>query len=146
MRPWCQELMGYNFVVIHRCSRIMRDVDALTRQYGKAIVLYCMQSHLMRCKDKLSWPLAYDVDHFHSTSKPHSIFPSSNSFVLLTTIPPTEPITSPCKTPALFHFAIRISKAPSTSTHSLLPHSNENFHYFRYDYPNFRWYYFSLDR
>ena len=120
--------MGYNFVVIHRYARMMRDADVLTRRYGKAIALYYVQAHLMRCKDKLSRPLAYDVDYFESTSKPHSILPSSSSSVLLTIIPPTELITSPCKIQALFHFAIRISKAPSASTHSWLPHSKDNFH------------------
>ena len=128
LQRWCQELMSYNFVVIHRCARMMRNGDALTRRYGKTIALYCVQAHLIRCKDKLSRPLAYDVDYFQTTSKPHRILPSSSSSVLLITIPPTEPITSPCKISALFYFAIRISKVPSASTHSPLPHSKDNSH------------------
>ena len=82
----------------------------------------------MRGKDKLSRPLAYDVDYFQSTSKPHRILPSSTRSVISTTIPQSEPITLPCNTPTLYHFAIRISKAPSTSIHSPLPHSKDNFH------------------
>ena len=64
----------------------------------------------MRCKDKLSRLLAYDVDYFQTTSKPHNILPSSSSSILLST------------------FAIRISKKPSVSTHSPLPHSTDNLH------------------
>ena len=53
LRRWYQELMGYNFVVINMCARMMKDVDALTRHFGKTIALYCMQVHLMRSGDIL---------------------------------------------------------------------------------------------
>ena len=75
LRRWCQELMGYHFTVIHCCARMMWDVDALTRRFGKAVTLYCMQAYLMRSRDKLARPLAYDFDHFHSTSKPQKVLP-----------------------------------------------------------------------
>ena len=75
LRRWCQELMGYHFTVIHHCARMMRDVDALTRRFGKAIALYCMQTHLIRSRNKLSRPLAYGFDHFHTTAKPQQVLP-----------------------------------------------------------------------
>ena len=32
---WAQELLGYDFSIIHRCYKMMRDVDALSRRHGK---------------------------------------------------------------------------------------------------------------
>ena len=34
---WSQELLGYNFTIVHRPSQMMVDVDALTRRYDSAI-------------------------------------------------------------------------------------------------------------
>ena len=38
---WAQELLGYQFSVIHRHKRMMADVDALTRRVGPLIATHC---------------------------------------------------------------------------------------------------------
>ena len=43
---WAQELLGYNFSVIHRPERMMRDVDALTRFYDPLV-----RSHVQRAAE-----------------------------------------------------------------------------------------------
>ena len=75
---------------------MMRDVDALTRRFGKAVTLYCMQAHLMCSRDKISRPLAYDFDHFHSTSKPQKVLPPEiPPMTQYAPIPLTTPVVDP---------------------------------------------------
>ena len=38
---WAQELLGYQFSVIHRNCRMMADVDAFTRMFGPLIATHC---------------------------------------------------------------------------------------------------------
>ena len=37
VHQWAQELLGYDFSVVHRPNRMMADVGALSRRYGKLI-------------------------------------------------------------------------------------------------------------
>ena len=76
LRRWCQELVEYNFAVINRSARMMRDVDALSRQFGNVITLHVIQAHLMRSRFIFARSLAYSLDHFHSSSKPQRVLPS----------------------------------------------------------------------
>ena len=34
---WTQELLGYHFLIMHQSNKIMTDVNALTRIFGKLI-------------------------------------------------------------------------------------------------------------
>ena len=126
LRRWYQELMGYNFVVINMCARMMKDVDALTRHFGKAIALYCMQVHLMRSGDILRRPLSYDFENFHTAHKLKSILPSSplttdsQTFVptfssSVVALPIQTSIAIPSSIRILYHSAIMFSSAPSQS-------------------------------
>ena len=129
LRWCCQELMRYDFVVIHRCALMIKDVDALTRRFKKTIALHYMQAHLMRSRDKLHRPLAYDFDHFHTAPKVNHILPSS-AFLInpQTPLPPVSAavgvlpsklsVAIPSSIPVLFHSAIRFSRVPS---HSIIP-------------------------
>ena len=138
LRRWCQELMGYHFSVIHRCARMMRDVDALTRRFGKAVTLYCMQAHLMCSRDKLYRPLAYDFDHFLSTSKPQKVLPpdipltAQHAPIYLTT-PVVEPISlKPCidipsSVPVLHHTAMTFAPAPPDSLNLSVTNCTDSF-------------------
>ena len=138
LRRWCQELMGYDFSVIHRCELMMRDVDALTRRFGKAVTLYCMQAYLMRSRDKPSRPLAYDFDHFHSTSKPQKVFPPDISLTaqhapIDLTIPVVDPISLkpyidlPSSVPVLHHTAMKFAPAPLASLNSSFTNCTDSF-------------------
>jgi hypothetical protein len=37
LRRWAQDLLGYDFITLHRPERMMRDVDALSRCYDKLV-------------------------------------------------------------------------------------------------------------
>ena len=88
VRRWSQELLGYCFTCIHRPSRMMRDVDALTR--GRHIdgpeasissvglfVDYSNTAEELRRHDILTRPLAYQADTFQS--QPFKILPPTLS-------------------------------------------------------------------
>ena len=57
---WAQELLGYQFTVVHRPNRMMVDVDSLTRRYGPLIAMHCMVSYILHRRDVVHKPLAYD--------------------------------------------------------------------------------------
>ena len=118
--------MGYDFVVIHRCTRMMKDVGALTRRFGKSITLYYMQAPLVRSRDRLHQPLAYDFDHFHIAPKVNHTLSSSTFLINPQTTPPPvsasvgvllsqHSVAIPSPILVFFHSAIRFSSAPSHS-------------------------------
>ena len=79
---WVQELLGYQFSVIHRHKRVMVDVDALTRHFGSLIVTHCNISSLLHKRNRRFRPLAYERSTFifNSTSRltpPNNIYPTS---------------------------------------------------------------------
>ena len=64
---WSQELLGYDFVVIHRNNRMMVDVDALTRRFGKLVAKHMMIAAYLTDKDKTARPKAYEAMNLDNT-------------------------------------------------------------------------------
>ena len=73
-----QELLGYQFSVIHRHKRMMTDVDALTRRFGPLIATHCCISVILHNRDKTIRPLAYDSTTFANTSAVQLPSPSTS--------------------------------------------------------------------
>lgn len=63
---WAQELLGYDFEVVHRSAHMMKDVDSLTRKYGEQYATHFMIAAIMREQDRLSRPSAYLDSQFVS--------------------------------------------------------------------------------
>ena len=61
---WAQELLGYNFEVIHRKDTMMKDVDAITRRYGPQYATHLMIAAGLRGLDCNSRPSAYSQLQF----------------------------------------------------------------------------------
>ena len=72
---WAQELLGYQFMVVHRHNHMMVDVDALTRRYGPLITMDCMVSTILHHRDIQHKPLAYEYSVFFE-SKTAKLTPS----------------------------------------------------------------------
>ena len=51
LRRWSQELMGYEYTFIHRPVKMMKDVDTLSRRFGKNVAAYLVQAVRMRQND-----------------------------------------------------------------------------------------------
>ena len=45
---WDQELLGYDFAVFHIPNRMMADVDALIRRYGKIIATHVGAAFILK--------------------------------------------------------------------------------------------------
>lgn len=61
---WAQELLGYDFEVVHRSATMMRDVDSMTRRYGEQYATHLMIAASLRAMDIISRPLAYCPSKF----------------------------------------------------------------------------------
>lgn len=100
---WAQELLRYHFTVIHRHARMMKDVDGLTRRFGRSITTHIMIAALLAKRDAQQRPLAY-TDSFKTVEKPTKIKTATN-------ITPQAPI--------LTHTAVKNSVATDQQQSSL---------------------------
>lgn len=55
---WAQELLCYNFTVVHRSAHMMVDVDGLSRR--PLITPHCLVALILSSKDRTNRPKAYD--------------------------------------------------------------------------------------
>ena len=62
---WDQDFLGYQFSVIHRNTRMMAGVDALTRQFGPLIRIHYFIADIINRRDMDLQPLAYQARIFH---------------------------------------------------------------------------------
>ena len=69
VQHWSQELLGCTFSVVHRPNKIMCDVDALSRKYGKRIVAHLFIPNILHDCDKHHQPKAYQWGDFISSRK-----------------------------------------------------------------------------
>ena len=95
--------MGYEYGFIHRPARMMRDVDALTRRFGKCVAAYLLQAGQMRNRDAVHRPAAYSADYFMQSPRPQRVIPTT------TTVP--QPL-SPPRSESLVA-SLRASPSPS---------------------------------
>ena len=59
VRRWSQELLGYDFAVVHLPNIIMTDVDALSRLYKKIITTHVDVSSILKDRDLQQRPDTY---------------------------------------------------------------------------------------
>ena len=65
---WAQELLGYQFTVVHRSNRMMVDVDSPTRRFGPLTAYHCMIAGILQRRGESFLPTAYDSSSFHTRS------------------------------------------------------------------------------
>ena len=66
MIRWAQELLGYQFSILHRSARMMIDVDGLTRRFGSVVALHHCVAALLHKLDQTKCPAAYDMEFVDS--------------------------------------------------------------------------------
>ena len=79
LRRWSQELLGYEFAIIHRAARMMKDVDGLSCHIDVLIHRYLIQAHDMQLVDITKRPYAYSFDSFISCSNPRHVTVSDST-------------------------------------------------------------------
>ena len=84
---WAQELLGYHFSVVHRPSKMMQDVDALSRNHYSLVSQHLMIAAYLHHHDSDQRPLAYDKDNLetYTTSRKLKDKPASKAVAVLTT-------------------------------------------------------------
>ena len=60
---WAQELLGYQFAVVHRPNKNMKDVDALSRNHYPLVSLHLKIVACLHMHDTEKRPLAYARDY-----------------------------------------------------------------------------------
>ena len=73
LRRWSQELLGYEFAIIHRAVSMMKDVDGLSRHTDILIHRYLTQANSMRLADIAKRPFVYSFDSCISCSNPRRV-------------------------------------------------------------------------
>ena len=48
---WAQELLGYQFTIVHRSYKMMMDVDALSGRFEPLIALHCSIANILHGVD-----------------------------------------------------------------------------------------------
>ena len=95
--------MGYEYAFIHRPAKMMKDVDALSRRFGKCAAAYLIHAGQMRHRDIVDRPAAYSVDYLLQSPRPQQVLPTT------TTLP--QPLTT-SRSESLVA-ALRIFPSPS---------------------------------
>ena len=52
VRCWTQELLEYQYSILHRCDRMTRGVDAISRRFGPSIVMHVRSASLLALDDR----------------------------------------------------------------------------------------------
>ena len=81
LRRWSQELLGYEFPIIHHVARMMKDVDGLSRHIDILIHCHLTQAARMRADDVAQRPSVYSYNTFNTCSNPRRITTSNVTIV-----------------------------------------------------------------
>ena len=79
LRRWSQELLGYEFAIIHRASSMMKDIDGLSRHIDVLIHRYLIQASCMYIVDRTTRPFAYTFDSSVACSNPRRVTTSDTT-------------------------------------------------------------------
>jgi hypothetical protein len=122
---WSQELLGYQFTIIHRPAKMMADVDALNRRFSSDLAQYTCIASILRASDIQQRPSAYTGQSFSNhPTKHHPIASSASHLPILTkdtihhlAMTPIESAAAHTATPNIF----AISCTPAHYHTSLTP-------------------------
>ena len=89
LKRWSQELLAYKCVCIHRPNRMMKDVDGVCRRIDPLIHRYLVDATVMRSKDIMLRPFAYNFNIFSNFFNPRHVskYDVSTAIETVSTIP-----------------------------------------------------------
>ena len=70
LKRWTQELLAYEFVIIHRVAAMMKDVDSISRYVGPLVHQYNMTTVRLHSEDDTKRPFTYNFDIFARCTNP----------------------------------------------------------------------------
>lgn len=68
--------MEYDYEVIYHPANTMKDVEAFTRRFGKAVATYLTQAVDTKHRNMIARPSAYCFDYLTKSPKSQQILPS----------------------------------------------------------------------
>ena len=95
--------MRYEYAFIRRPAKMMKDVDALSRHFGKCVTAYLIHAGQMRYRNIVDRPVAYSVDYFLQSPRPQRVFPTTTTLPQSLTTSRSESLVA----------ALRIFPSPS---------------------------------
>ena len=85
LKRWTQELLAYEFVIIHRVATMMKDVDSISRCVDPLVHQYNMTDVRLHSEDVTKRPFAYSYDVFTRCTNPRHITASDALSISITT-------------------------------------------------------------
>ena len=70
IKRWAQEILGYQFTVIHRNAKMMKDFEILNRFYEPEIAEFLKVAAILRSDDSKKRPDAYNRTNFSELATP----------------------------------------------------------------------------
>ena len=81
LRRWSQEIFAYDFSIVHRPAKMMKNVYACSRHLNTLVYSYIATAYSMCHRDVIARPYAYSYDIFHRCTNPHRVKVSTTPFV-----------------------------------------------------------------
>ena len=105
--------MEYEYTFIHRPAKMMKDVDALSRRFGKCVAAYLIQAGQMRHRYIVDRPVAYSIDYFLQSPRPQRVLPTTTALPQILTTSRSESLVA----------SLRIFSSPFYTQHTIPLHS-----------------------
>ena len=110
LKRWTQELLAYEFVIIHRVAAMMKDVDSISRCVDLLVHQYNMTAVRLHSEDGNQYPFVSSFDVFTRCTNPRHVTASDTLAISITTASITSMST-------LYHSPIKFSPVFSISIH-----------------------------
>ena len=82
---WSQELLAYEFVVIHRLAAMMQDIEGVSRYIDPIVHQYTIIASSLLAEDVTIHLFAYSFDVFHRCNNPRHVTASDVLSISITT-------------------------------------------------------------
>ena len=102
IKRWSQELLAYEFVIIHRLAAMIQDVDGISRYIDLLVHQHTITTSRLHTEDVTERPFAYSFDVFHRCNNQRHVT-ASNVLSISITIATNPSI------PTLYHTPIKFS-------------------------------------
>ena len=73
IKRWAKDLLGYQFAVVHRNAKMMKDVDGLNRFYEPEIAEFLKVAAILQIDDAKKQPDAYNRTNLRELATPTKV-------------------------------------------------------------------------
>ena len=88
---WSHELFGYDFIIVHRPDKLMKDIDTYSCRTNPFVLQYLVTTSSIHCHDLSSCSFTYNYDVFRYSSDPRHVQAPSIKLVSTSSFVPVPP-------------------------------------------------------